>query len=95
MDWRVDPELVDNRNAEALSTQQRNEMRRFKSSERCFSCEKQFTDSDQIALISTQTGWVCDLPGDLAKYAVWQPGDAEVFHKACWERLGITKAATC
>ena len=70
-------------------------MSRFRSPERCFSCDKRFTDSDQVALISTETGWVCELPGDLAKYAVWQPGDAEVFHKACWERLGIAKLAAC
>ena len=70
-------------------------MSRLRSPERCFSCDKRFTDSDQVTLISTETGWVCDLPGDLAKYAVWQPGDAEVFHRACWERLGITRAAAC
>lgn len=61
----------------------------------CFSCNQQFSDFDQVALVSTETGWVCELSGNLARYAVWQPGDAEVFHKACWERLGITKAPTC
>jgi hypothetical protein len=68
---------------------------RLDSVKRCFCCNQHFTDSDQVAIISTESGWVCELPGDLAKYAVWQPGDAEVFHKACWERLGITRAAAC
>ena len=63
--------------------------------EQCFLCNGRFADADQVALISTETGWVCELPGSLAKHAVFQPGDAELFHKACWERLGITKAPRC
>jgi hypothetical protein len=63
--------------------------------ERCFSCDRVFTDSDRVALISTETGWVCELPGDLAKYSVWEPGDVEAFHKVCWERLGIIKVDRC
>ncbi len=65
------------------------------AAERCFSCNERFTDTDQVALVSTETGLICELPGSLAKYAVWQPGDAEIFHKACWERLGIAKAPIC
>jgi hypothetical protein len=67
----------------------------LESPERCFSCDRVFTDSDQVALISTETGWVCELPGDLAKYSVWEPGDVEAFHKACWKRLGITTVGRC
>jgi len=36
-------------------------------------CEARFTGSDQVALISTETGWVCQLP--VANYAVWQNTD--------------------
>ena len=68
---------------------------RLIGSQRCFSCNEWFKDSDQVALISTESGWVCEVPGDVAKYAVWEPGDVEAFHKACWRRLGITKAARC
>ena len=79
----------------ALDKPAADDVNRLARPERCFSCNEAFTDSDHVALISTETGWVCELPGNLAKYAVWQPGDAEVFHRACWEQLGITKAATC
>lgn len=61
----------------------------------CFSCDGMITDSDQVALISTETGWVCELPGDLAKLSVSASGDVEPFHKACWERLGIAKVIRC
>lgn len=64
-------------------------------SSRSSTVDQQFTDFDQLALISTETGWVCELSGNRARYAVWQAGEAEVFHKACWERLGITKAPAC
>lgn len=94
MDWRVDPELVDKPNAQSYDPST-NEMSRLRSPERCFSCGGRFTDSDQVAIISTETGWVCDLPGDLAKCAVWQPGDAEAFHRTCWERLGVAKSVAC
>lgn len=70
-------------------------MNRLAEPRRCFSCSECFKDSDQVALISTETGWVCEVPGDVVKYAVWQPGDVEVFHKSCWRRLGITAAARC
>lgn len=63
--------------------------------ERCFSCNQLFKDSDQVALISTEIGWVCEVPGDVAQYAVWEPGDVEAFHKACWGKLGITKPGRC
>lgn len=38
-------------------------------------CDERFTDADQVALSSTETGWVYELTGSLAKYAVWQSGD--------------------
>lgn len=67
----------------------------FAKLERCFSCSEAFRSADQVALVSTDAGWICDLPGTLLKYVVVELGDAEVFHKACWERLAITKAPTC
>jgi hypothetical protein len=79
----------------ALAKSRADAVHRLAKPERCFSCNQSFGDCDQVALISTETGLICELPGGLAKYAVWQPGDAEVFHKACWERLGITKAPAC
>jgi hypothetical protein len=79
----------------ALAKSRVHALDRLAKPERCFSCNESFRDSDQVALISTETGFVCEIPGDLARYVVWQPGDAEVFHKACWERLGITKAPSC
>lgn len=70
-------------------------MSHLEGPERCFSCDEMFNDFDQVALVSTEIGWVCELPGDLAKHSVWEPGDVEAFHKACWERLGITKVSRC
>jgi len=67
----------------------------LKGPKRCFSCDESFADSDHVAIISTETGLACDLPGYLAKYVVWQPGDAEAFHTTCWERLGIARPAAC
>lgn len=80
------------RGGELMATQPIN---RLIGPQRCFSCDELFKDSDQIALISTEMGWVCEVPGDIAKYAVWEPGDVEAFHRACWEQLGITKAGRC
>ena len=59
--------------------------------ERCFSCNQRFTDSDQIALISTETGWVCELPGDLAKYAVWRQETLTPFIRHAGNGLGSSK----
>jgi len=53
------------------------------SPQRCFSRSARFGDCDEVVLISTKTGLICQLPGDLAKIAVWQPGDVEAFHKTC------------
>jgi len=73
----------------------RDPMSRLAGPRRCFSCDEWYKESDQVAIISTETGWVCAVPGDVVKYAVWEPGDVETFHKECWLRLGITKAARC
>jgi hypothetical protein len=70
-------------------------MNYVESPERCFSCNGIFTDYDQVALISTEVGWVCELPGDLAKLSASAPGDVAAFHKRCWERLGVSTVVRC